>query len=414
MFIGTDGQRWRRLERLFQQAVVLAPAQQAAFISAECGSDDELANELRGLLESDQKARSGWLEPVQSAAVLAGDDAVERHGAFRLDRRLGRGAGGVVYKGYDEAGKRTVTIKRLAARLVPHRVTLYAQEASAASDLAHPNIGRFHGVYQVAGGLRLAISPWYDGETLEQRLQRGPLSIEHSLSVTRRVANALRSAHRANLVHGRVTPSNVLITRSGLVKVLDFGGHHLAVRGAQSATSALQNWLAPETAQFEEVDNRADVWSLAALLYAALIACPVLPRGNGTHAVVDEGDPIWRQLPSSLRRALARGLSVSPAARHSSVASFVRELEVLDERKPPSTVRPAAKSAPARYPQAALRQIETLLSEYIGPISEVIVAEHAQTAPSIDALVEALAEEIDDAGERDAFRRAIAGQLPGR
>ena len=159
-------------------------------------------------------------------------DRVSRHviepgatvGRYQIQGLLGSGGMGEVYKAVDPTLGRPVALKVLRPELSgdPERLSRFLHEARAASALNHPNILTIHEVGDHDGS-RFLVSEFVDGETLRQRIARGPLTLREILDITIQAASALSAAHAASIVHRDIKPDNLMLRPDGYVKVLDFG-----------------------------------------------------------------------------------------------------------------------------------------------------------------------------------------------
>ena len=227
-----------------------------------------------------------------------------RIGRYRVLNHLGGGGSAEVYAAEDTLLHRKVALKVLHVDEADSRQSRrFEREARTASLLNHPNVvtiydfGREDDVQYIAAEL-------IDGETLRERLERGPLTIMEAIDIASAAAGALAAAHEAWLVHRDVKPENIAIRKDGLVKVLDFGVS--ALRGDGDATDPLRrpgslvgtlHYLSPEQVRGEPViDNRSDVYSLGVVMYEML--CGHVPfRGQQVmdtlaQIVEREADPL--------------------------------------------------------------------------------------------------------------------------
>jgi serine/threonine protein kinase len=145
-------------------------------------------------------------------------------GPYLIDRVLGRGGMGVVYRAWDSELERAVALKAIPADLaaIPERAELLTVEARVLAALNHPHIETIHGLIQAEDGTRYLVLEHLEGELLSARLTREPLPLADALEVGRAVAAALEAAHGSGIIHRDLKPSNVMLTRTG-PKVLDFG-----------------------------------------------------------------------------------------------------------------------------------------------------------------------------------------------
>ena len=274
-------ERWRRIEDVLHAALEQPPADREAFLERECGGDDELRREVASLLAAHE--RSGLMDRLSSEVVTplvarlhAPADGLEgrRVGRFEVFEEVGAGGMGAVYRARDHQLGRDVALKFLAADLGadPVATERFALEARAAAALDHPNICTVLEVGETPEGRLFIAMPFYDGETLQRRIARGPLPIAEAVDVAAQMARGLAKAHARGIIHRDVKPSNVMLTADGIVKLLDFGIAKLAdVRLTVSGvTVGTVIYMSPEQARGTQVDQRADLWSLGVVLYEML------------------------------------------------------------------------------------------------------------------------------------------------
>jgi serine/threonine protein kinase len=198
--------------------------------------------------------------------------------AYQVLEMLGSGSMGQVYKAHDQRLRRTVAIKLLAPEL-SGEVELerrFFQEAKTAAVLDHPNVCTLLGVETGDDGRPFLVMPFYSGETVKAKIARGPLPIAEARDYARQTAAGLAHAHAAGIVHRDIKPANLMVTASGLVKLLDFG---IAKVGTEKLTRAgvllgTLAYMSPEQAAGEPVDHTTDLWALGAVLYEMLAGRP--------------------------------------------------------------------------------------------------------------------------------------------
>ena len=208
-----------------------------------------------------------------------------RLGPYRILEPLGAGGMGEVYRARDDRLDRDVAIKVLSARLSgdPAMLDRFEREARAVAALSHPNI---LGIYEFSrdGSTCYAATELLHGESLGQRLMRGPLGARRSVEVAREIARGLAAAHEQGVVHRDLKPENVFLTRDGQVKILDFGLAKVTTfegdpQSPQSAPTAGTQpgtvmgtlaYMSPEQARGKTVDARSDIFSFGAVLYEML------------------------------------------------------------------------------------------------------------------------------------------------
>ena len=250
-----------------------------------------------------------------------------RLGAFEIVTLLGAGGMGEVYRARDTRLGRDVAIKILPPTFTtdPDRLARFEREARVLASINHPNIATIHGVEESASG-RAIVLELVDGNTLADRIARGPLSVDEARAVARQIADALDAAHEKGIVHRDLKPANVKITPDGRVKVLDFGLAKLAegpegglADGASDALTAPAEteigmivgtapYMSPEQARGLPVDRRTDIWAFGCLLYEMLAGRPAFGGAtrSDTLAAILERDPSWAALPSTLPSPIVR------------------------------------------------------------------------------------------------------------
>ncbi len=217
-------------------------------------------------------------------------------GPFQILRELGRGGMGEVFLARDTRLDRQVAIKALPAHLAqdPDRLARFQREAKVLASLNHPGISAIHGLEE-AGGHQYLILEFVEGETLADRLVKGPIPIDEALICAKQIAEALEVAHEKGIVHRDLKPGNVMITPDGVIKVLDFGLARTEEGSASSPSGPIQadsptitsparmhsptvpgvimgtaGYMSPEQARGRPVDKRSDIFSFGCVLYEML------------------------------------------------------------------------------------------------------------------------------------------------
>jgi tRNA A-37 threonylcarbamoyl transferase component Bud32/TolB-like protein/tetratricopeptide (TPR) repeat protein len=340
-----------RLRLLFERGLAVPAEQRDRFLDEQCEGDRALRDEVASLLDA-YGTSSGYFETLArqvlgpAVAVLA-----EGHmefvvpgqiiGHYEIVGRMAAGGMGVVYKARDLRLDRHVALKFLPPQLSGDdaaRARLLT-EAKTASSLDHPNIAVVHEIGETADGCLFIAMRWYEGETLREKLRRGPLPVAEAVDIACQLAGALAAAHRTGIVHRDVKPSNVVITTDGVPKLLDFGiarldGVELTRDGSTKGTVA---YMSPEQARGGSVDHRTDLWSLGVLLYEMLAGRrPFAGEGEqATIYAIREDDPIslTMQRPEvtpSLAGIVYRCLQKEPAARYQGADALHADLGTPD------------------------------------------------------------------------------------
>ncbi len=346
-----DPERWQRIEGILDEVLELPSQEISARLAAVCGDDVELRAEVEALLAAERRA-DGILEgsAAEFASTLLGDvengapeepklDMEGRQlGPYRILQLIGAGGMGEVYQAHDTRLERSVALKLLPREWSrnPEAKERFLREARTASGLDHPNILNVHELGETEDGQLYLVTAYYPGETLQQKLDRGPLSFGQVRKVAVEVARGLERAHEAGIVHRDIKPSNVMMTDRGEVKILDFGIARIADDVALTKSGTLPGtpaYMSPEQVAGEVLDARSDLWSLGVVLHEMITGRRPFV---GEHALVvmrsivdHEPAPLERpgeDVPEDLRRVVARALAKDPAARFESAAEFLAEL----------------------------------------------------------------------------------------
>ncbi len=264
---------------------------------------------------------------------------------YKVLEKLGGGAMGVVYKGEDLKLKRPVALKFLPPKLTrkPESKEYFIQEARAASALDHANVCVVHQIEETEDGQIFMVLTFYEGETLKKKIQRGPLKLEEAIDIAIQVAQGLAKAHEMGIVHRDIKPANLMITRDGVVKIVDFGlaklaGEHRRARsGTVTGTLA---YMSPEQAGGESTDHRTDIWSLGVVLYEMLAG--ELPfKGEYEQAIVysilnEKQQPISalrKDIPPELENIVNKAMEKLPEFRFQQVTELLMRLKTLKGKK---------------------------------------------------------------------------------
>ncbi|MBZ5600036.1 MAG: protein kinase [Acidobacteriia bacterium] len=273
-------------------------------------------------------------------------------GKYRITGEIGRGGMGVVYKAEDIRLKRTVALKFITS---PSAMSWEARErflheAQAVSELDHPNICTVHEFDQTEAGQMYIVMAFYGGQSLKNKIKRGPLAVEEAVETTLQVARGLEKAHHRGVIHRDIKPANILITEDGIVKIVDFGlaklagATHVTRTGSTMGTVA---YMSPEQARGDRVDHRTDLWSLGVVLYemltgklpfkgehdAALLYSVIHDRPHRLKTVKPD-------VPPELERIVYRALEKKPESRYSSAEEMLEDLKRYQDNLRIAEARP--------------------------------------------------------------------------
>jgi eukaryotic-like serine/threonine-protein kinase len=289
-----------------------------------------------------------------------------RLGSYEILGSLGSGGMGEVYRARDTKLKRDVAIKVLPETLShdAERLARFQREAEILAALNHPHIAAVYDLADVENS-RVLIMELVEGESLAQRIARGPIPLNESLDIAKAVAEALEAAHEKGIIHRDLKPANIQITDAGNVKVLDFGlakvgdaqGNPVnlstaatmmttTVPGVIIGTAA---YMPPEQAKGRDADRTTDIWAFGCVLYEMLTGRPVF-EGETIGEVLSEvfkAEPDWSRLPADtpdrIRRLLKRCLQKERKSRLHDIADA--RIEIEDAQGEPARPSPAPISS---------------------------------------------------------------------
>jgi serine/threonine protein kinase len=303
-------------------------------------------------------------------------------GPYEVRSVLGEGGMGVVYRAYDTRLHRDVAVKvlRPLSASDPDRLARFDREARILASLNHPNVATIFGIEYAAGAPAIAME-LLDGETVADLIAgaNGPgrgLPVAETLGIARQIAEALDAAHERGIVHRDLKPANVLVTRDGLVKVLDFGLARTAAPDADADLTSLSTipartspgtimgtvaYMSPEQARGLAVDRRTDIWAFGCVLYEMLSGQPAFGREttSDTLAAILDRAPDLAALPEDtpalVKRVIERCLQKDRKRRARDIADVAADLQTPADPEPPSiTSRRRSAAVPVTVTSAVL------------------------------------------------------------
>jgi serine/threonine-protein kinase len=283
-----------------------------------------------------------------------------RVGVYEVVAPIGAGGMGEVYRGRDTRLKRDVALKLLPGSFAsdPDRLARFQREAEVLASLNHPNIAQIYGIEE-SNGTRALVMELVEGETLAERIARGPIPVGDALPIAKQIAEALEAAHEQGIIHRDLKPANIKVRPDGTVKVLDFGLAKLAESAAASHGSpaalsmsptitspALVSgagvllgtaaYMSPEQARGKPADKRSDLWAFGCVLYEILTGRRPFDAADVTDtlATILMRDVDWRllppQTPISIRRALKGCLEKDRRRRIGDIAAVLFAIDEAD------------------------------------------------------------------------------------
>jgi serine/threonine protein kinase len=356
---------WQRVREVFERALDVAPGERAAFLERACGSDAELRREVESLL-AEHETPDGVLDETRARGLASAVEALagrttERFalaagaiidGKYRVEALVGRGGMGEDYRAHDLRLGRDVAVKVLPVAVAadPDRVRRFAQEARAAGRLNHPNVVAVYDTGEHEGA-PYVVSELLDGESLRERLRRGPVPARRALELGADVARGLAAAHAKGIVHRDLKPENVFVTKDERAKVLDFGLAKLVwydsdrpdaestLVGDPTGSGVVMGtvgYMSPEQLRAEPVDHRSDVFAFGAVLYEMLAGRPAFRRATPAETMSailnDDPPPLGEgdgRVPRGAELVVRRCLEKSPGARFQSTDDLAFEVASL-------------------------------------------------------------------------------------
>lgn len=350
---------------------------------------------------------------------------------YRITSQIGEGGMGVVYEAEDLNLGRQVALKFLTPAMAGDDILLqrFQREARAASSLNHPNICTIHGIEQ-NDSEHFIVMELLEGESLADRLRRGPMEIDPALSLAVQIVDALESAHSKGIVHRDLKPANIFVTSRGQAKILDFGLAKIAQQKPDAASNlptavhdgltspgmALGTvwFMSPEQARGEVTDARTDLFSFGAILYQ--MATGVLPFQGDTSAVVFDAilnrDPapansLNGSLPADIDRIVAQALEKDRDLRFQTATDLKTALKRL--KRDLNSGRHSGESAPihtSRMPSAPTHE-HSIAVLYFENLSGMKEDEYLR-----DGITEDITTELSKIRRLRTFSRAVV--LPYR
>lgn len=337
---------WARLKEVFDGARALPPDARPAFLAAACCGDEAMRLEVEQLLASHEAAADFLETPAIIGAATAGATALDgkRLGAYQIERWIGAGGMGEVYRAVDTRLNRPVAIKLLSSGLADSSARRrFQQEATMASALNHPHILTVHEAAEF-DGCQYLVTEFVDGGTLGDWAGRERRTPRQIVELLVGVADGLAAAHAAGILHRDIKPENILVTTSGYAKLTDFGLAKSEDRptpdGATHTSTAGETrpgvvigtigYMSPEQASGRPLDARSDIFSFGVVLYELLAGHRPFTGGTDLELLQSvmyaAPPPLDEHLPIALRMAIDKALEKDPAERYQTMRDLVVDL----------------------------------------------------------------------------------------
>jgi eukaryotic-like serine/threonine-protein kinase len=366
-------ERWRQIEAVFAEAVELPVDESRAYLDEVCAGDEELRREVELLLESDRKAqgRIGSAVGIAAAAfsvqmqrAYSASQIGQRIGPYEIVREIGRGGMGSVYQAVriDDQYIRSVAIKFIAQGTDSEEaLTRFRTERQILASLQHPNIAALLDGGATPDGRPYIVMEYIEGELLLDYCQKRNLPVDDRLDLFCRLCDAVHHAHQMLVIHRDIKPGNVLVTETGVPKLLDFGiakllTPELVIGGVHMTQTVLRRmtprYASPEQIRGESLTTATDIYSLGVLLYEMLTYnSPYRITGETSQEVeriVCDSEPIRlsmavpsdarvrRQISGDLENIVAMALRKEPQRRYASAQQFAADVQRFRQGLPVS------------------------------------------------------------------------------
>jgi len=327
---------------------------------------------------------------------------------YKVIEKIGQGGMGEVYRAEDTNLSREVAIKVLPEQFTqdPQRLARFEREAKLLASLNHPNIAAIYG-FEKADGVHFLALELVEGDTLAEKVAKGPMPVEEALEICRQIAEGVEAAHEKGVIHRDLKPANVKVTPEGKVKILDFGlakafeaetavtdisqsptlTEEMTRAGVILGTAA---YMSPEQARGEEVDKRTDIFAFGCVLYELLTGRRTFDGKTVTDtlAKVLEGAPDWKALPKNtpwrIQELLQRCLSKDPDDRLLHIGEA--RIQIKKALEEPATESPTGVAS-AVQPTRRLRAVEMTLAVVVTGLAVWFLIQPSSPEQSLNRFV---------------------------
>ena len=341
-----DRDRWDRIKQIFLDVCEQPPEKRISFLNDTCSDEEFVKNEVIKLLRADgQTVTFLDAKPETVYSLLAGEESgstsiigiPDEIGPYKILGETGSGGMGIVYEAIDRRLDRKVALKLLPFYLGDHpdAKQRFIAEAKAASRLDHPNIVTIYEIDETEQGQLYMAMAHYKGETLKSRIEKHRIDPETAIDYMTQIAEGLRAAHNAGIIHCDIKPANIFITEEGRIKILDFGIAQLRDSGDSPAgTAGTLAYMSPGQLRGGPLEPDTDIWSLGVTMYEALTGSRPF-NGTNKEEIIENircnnKQPIQKFVPPispPLVSIIERCLQSEPAKRYANGTELLRSLE---------------------------------------------------------------------------------------
>ncbi len=350
--------RWQKIEKIFNEAVLLSGKERERFVAAECFDDSTLHLEISEMLAEDDAADNLLDQTIFPYGIhLLGNDSGNLSlnidfAGYKLCRLIGRGGMGAVILAEDVLLERPVALKILTANVKGDTAKRFQQEARAISAISHPNVAHVYEFGKFDGRYFMAME-YVPGQTLRELLSEGKLDESSILEYSIQIVKSLAAAHESGVIHRDIKPENVMVSKNRHVKVLDFGLAKFVeplpaktdefVRTYTSGRTSLDTqpgiiigtsaYMSPEQVRGKTVDARTDLWSFGIILFEMLTGKRPFTgdEASDIHAAILLQHYAVSDCPKNFRQITGKLLKKDPADRYQTAGELLSDLQCLKD-----------------------------------------------------------------------------------
>ena len=341
-------------------------------------------------------------------------------GDYRIVELLGSGGMGSVYRVRNLITDREEAMKALLPSLysTPELAERFSREIRIQASLEHPNIASLRTAIRFDNQL-LMIMEFVEGITLDQRLRQSPIQVLQAIQWIRETLSALSYAHGRSVIHRDIKPANIMLTKTGAVKLTDFGVASMTETSNLTRTGTAMgslHYMSPEQIKAKHADCRSDIYSLGITFYQMLSGRRPF-EGNSDYEIMKahlQFEPpsllaLNPSLPPSLIAVVFRAMAKNPEDRFQTASEFQAALDAaaLPSDSFIATQQPSAPKAPTprtgTLDPARIDRVRQELAQYVGPVARILVDRAIKKAVTLQQLYDVLAPEISRPEERQRF-----------
>jgi serine/threonine-protein kinase len=346
---------WEKLEVIFQVAIDLKEDERNRYVTDACNGDKQTISEINSLLSAYDEAESLLADSALELGLQVLDaesgklKSGQTIGHYRIERLLGEGGMGDVYLAEDTRLKRKVALKFLTTPSLDDNRSKRQmfKEARAAAMLDHPNICPVYAVEEI-GDYRIIVMQYLEGDTLSHLIRSGEIKTDQVLPLARQMVDAIAAAHSHGILHRDIKPGNIMLTRDGQVKILDFGlakiiqqnnqlgreENNLSRASQKGLIEGTVAYMSPEQLKAETLDYRSDIFSLGTVLFETATGVQPFSRDSDAEtisAILSTECPLdgasGTKVPVELRPVIRKCLRTEREQRYQSASDLLLDLQ---------------------------------------------------------------------------------------